>query len=101
MSCVTTTSNGSIMLRVYVQPKASRTGFGGIHDDMLKLSITAAPVDGKANKAVISFLAKFFHISKKEVTIVAGEKSRRKKCIIARLSEGEILKLLKEKNPLL
>ncbi len=97
MSYVTTSGKGLPLLRVYVQPKASRTGFSGMHDDMLKLTITAPPVDGKANKAVIGFLAKFFHIPKKEVTIVSGEKSRRKICCLGRLNEEEIRKRLKGK----
>ncbi len=84
------------MLRIYVQPKASRNRFSGIHNDMLKLSITAAPVNGKANKAVIVYLAKFFQIPKKEITIVKGEKSRKKHCKIGLLTKREILEKLRE-----
>ena len=69
----------------------------GIHDDMVKLSVSAAPVDGKANKAVIAYLAKFLHIPKKEVQIVSGEKSRKKHCVIGCLSEKDVREKI-EKN---
>ncbi len=97
-SYVTVSAKGVSFLRVYVQPKASRTGFRrGVHENMLKLSITAPPIDGKANKAVIAFLAKFFGVSKKDITIVSGVKSRRKICCIGGVSEEEIHRLLQEK----
>lgn len=57
--CLRDGGNGEVILALYIQPKASRTRFLGMHGDELKLAITAPPVDGKANKAVISFLAKF------------------------------------------
>ncbi len=97
VSYLTVSANGVPHLRVYVQPKASRTGFSGVHDNMLKLSITAPPVNGKANKAVIAFLAKCFGVSKKEITIVSGEKSRKKSCSIGGKSEEEISRVLHEK----
>jgi len=54
----------SISLSIHVQPKASRTRIAGLHGDAVKLCITSPPVDGKANAAVIQFLAKLFKIPK-------------------------------------
>lgn len=84
------------MLKIYVQPKSSRPGFKGIYDDMVKLCIGAAPVDGKANKAVVAYLAKFFQVPKKDVHIVSGVTSRRKLCVIGSLDEGRIRCRLEE-----
>lgn len=79
-------------LRVFVQPKAKRTMFLGLHDNMLKIGVTAPPVDGKANREVIYYLADFFGLKKRDVRIVAGEKSRRKICTLGHIDEHEIRK---------
>lgn len=66
------------MIRVYVQPKASRNSIVGIHDDAIKIAVTSPPVDGKANRAVALFLAKTLGVAKSGVTLDAGQTSRRK-----------------------
>lgn len=68
---------------MYVQPKSSRNAFTGIHGDSIKLALTAPPVDGKANKAVIQFLASFFKLKKKDIAIKHGWQSRTKSILIA------------------
>jgi hypothetical protein len=82
-------TDGCLLLNLHVQPRASRTCLTGVHGDALKLTITAPPVDGKANKEIIAFLAGFFKIPKREITIVGGMQSRAKRCRICSLSEGE------------
>lgn len=71
--------DGSLLLRLYIQPKSSRDQFCGCHGDALKVKITAPPVDGKANAHLISFLAKSFGVSRSQVTLVSGESSRAKR----------------------
>jgi len=66
-------------LALYVQPKASRDGWQGLHGEELKLTITAPPVDGKANSHIIKLLAKQFRVAKSQVTIVKGELGRHKR----------------------
>ena len=70
--------DGSITIAFYIQPKASRNRIVGLHGNALKLSITAPPVDGKANEAVNKFVAKFFKVSKSSVRIASGKNSRNK-----------------------
>ena len=82
--------DGSITLSLHVQPRASRTCITGIHGDSLKLAITAPPVEGKANKEVIGFLSAVFKIPKKEITIVGGMQSRKKRCRVGSLTEEEV-----------
>jgi uncharacterized protein (TIGR00251 family) len=61
-----------------VQPGAARSEVTGRHGDALKLRIAAAAVEGAANAALIEYLARRLNLSRREVTIVQGEKSRRK-----------------------
>ncbi len=82
--------DGRLLLRIYVQPRASRNKFVGIYGDAMKLSITAPPVDGKANAAVISFLASFLKLKKKNIEIRSGLQSRNKTILIDGLSEEKI-----------
>ena len=63
---------------VRVQPRASRSDITGVHGDALKVRITAAPVDGAANAAVIELLAKTLGVPRGAVRIVSGEASRNK-----------------------
>ena len=88
--------DGRILIRIYVQPRASRNAFIGIHDDAVKFAITAPPVDGKANAAVVKYLASFFRIRKKDLEIISGLQSRRKSLLVTGLSEEEIRARMQE-----
>jgi uncharacterized protein (TIGR00251 family) len=67
-----------LLLRVQVQPRARHEGFAGLHGDALKIRLTAPPVDGKANAALIEFLARSFGVAKSGVTLLQGETGRAK-----------------------
>ena len=88
--------DGFPLLTVYVQPKASKNKIAGIHGDAVKLCITAPPVDGKANKAVINFIAKCCHLSKSQVTLHSGQQSRTKRLRLEGLSLPEAETILKK-----
>lgn len=68
-----------LVLRVVVQPRASRSEFCGLQGDELKLRLTAPPVDGAANACCQEFLAKLFRVPKSAVRIESGETSRHKR----------------------
>ena len=68
-----------LYLRIYLQPKASRDQFLGLHGDALKIAITAPPVDGKANAHLLKWLAKQCRISQSQVQLLSGETSRHKR----------------------
>lgn len=61
-----------------MQPKASRSRLVGLHDGCLKLAVAAPPVDGKANKQVVKYLAGILDVPVREVTVKSGLQSRRK-----------------------
>ena len=67
-----------LILHVQVQPRASRNEFAGIHAGALKVRLTSPPVDGKANAALIAFLAEAFGVAKRQVTLLKGDTGRAK-----------------------
>jgi uncharacterized protein (TIGR00251 family) len=67
-----------LILHVQLQPRASRDEFAGIHGNALKIRLTAPPVDGKANAALVAFLAEAFGVAKRQVSLVHGETGRAK-----------------------
>lgn len=71
-----------MILELYVQPGAKRSEFAGEYDGRLKLRLAAPPVEGKANEALIAFLADHFNVPKRNVRIAAGLRSRRKRVVI-------------------
>lgn len=78
MPYLATTNDGSVAIRVYVQPKASKNCVVGLHDGCLKVAVTSPPVDGKANIAVAEFLAKLLGVAKRDVCLSSGKSSRSK-----------------------
>ena len=77
MSAVNPCADG-LVLRLYIQPKASRDSIVGLHGDELKVAITAPPVDCKANAHLTKYLAKQFRVAKSQFIIEKGELGRHK-----------------------
>lgn len=73
-------------LAIQVQPKASKARLSGILGNALKVCVTAPPVDGKANDAVIAFFAKLFHLPKSAITVCSGPQNRRKRLAVKGLA---------------
>lgn len=69
---------GGVRLSLYLQPRASKNSIVGLHDDCIKIKVTAPPFDNEANLELINYLSKLLKISKKSISIVSGMKSRRK-----------------------
>lgn len=65
-----------------MQPGASRSEFAGMHGERVKVRLAARAVDGKANEALVEFLAEHYGVAKSRVRIAAGLKSRQKRVII-------------------
>ena len=63
---------------VFVAPRSSANGVLGLHNGELKIALTAPPVDGAANKALVELMAKKLGVSKGAVSLVSGETSRHK-----------------------
>jgi uncharacterized protein (TIGR00251 family) len=83
LPCIEALPDGSLLLRLLVQPRASSNALAGLQGDQLKLRLTTPPVDGKANKAVIAFLAKICHLPKSAFTLKSGHQSRSKTLLVS------------------
>lgn len=68
-----------LLLEVRVQPRASRTEFAGALGDRLRVRLQAPPVDGRANAALVEFLADAFEVPRARVTIEHGLSGRDKR----------------------
>jgi uncharacterized protein (TIGR00251 family) len=71
-------SNGAVVLPVKVVPRANKSEFVGVEGDAIKIRLKAPPVDGKANEALVRFVAELFAIPRANVEIVSGTTGRRK-----------------------
>jgi len=68
----------ALVLALHVQPGAGRTEVAGAHGDVLKIRLAAAPVEGKANAALLRYLAEAFGVPQRAVALLRGETSRKK-----------------------
>jgi uncharacterized protein (TIGR00251 family) len=83
-----------VSFAVKVHPRAHKNAITGTIGDALKLALTAPPVEGKANQAVIEFFADFFEIPRSSVTIASGETSRNKVVRVTGISAEQVQTLL-------
>jgi uncharacterized protein len=83
-------------IEIVVQPKASKNELAGVHEGSLKVRLTAPPVEGKANKECLRFLAKVFDVPKSHLEILKGQKSRRKTLLVRDVAPEFLQKILKE-----
>ena len=81
---------GGVELSLLVQPRASRTRVLGEHDGLLKLQLAAPPVDGEANAALVEFLAKLLGVPRRQVSLIAGDASRRKRVSIQGVETAQV-----------
>lgn len=68
-----------LILVCHLQPGAKDDAFIGLHGDALKIRISAPPVDGKANRHLLKFLAKSFGVRQRDIALLSGETSRQKR----------------------
>ena len=83
-------TDDGVIFRIKVQPGAAKNEIVGVQGDILNVKINAPPVKGKANRALIDFLAEKLGIKKSEIEILSGHTSRIKKIKV--LGEGGKIK---------
>lgn len=90
-------SPNELIIDIYVQPSAKVTQIIGVHGDRLKIKIAAQPTDNAANCQVCELIAKLCMVSKNQVKITSGQKSRLKRvsimdnCLAAELKLKELI----------
>lgn len=89
-----------VTLSVRAQPGARKTAIAGLFGEgeaaQLKIAVQAPPVEGKANAAILAFLAKFFSLSRTKVELVQGELNRNKVFLLRGLTLDEAQKKIDE-----
>ena len=92
MVCIS--NAGGVTFSVRVHPRAKRNALTGKVGDALKVSLTAPPVDGKANQACIEFFAELLNVPRSSITIASGQNSRNKVIRVAGISVEDVRKCL-------
>lgn len=72
-----------VVIRLHLQPRASRTEICGIQGEELKVRVTSPPVDDAANRLCLEFFAKLFRLPKSSLEIISGHKSRHKRLSVS------------------
>jgi uncharacterized protein len=84
--------NKRAKIKIHVQPGAKQNQISGFKEGVLYIRITAPPVEGKANEALIKFLSKQLDISKSRISIDSGQSSRLKLVTVSGLSPEQLIK---------
>jgi uncharacterized protein (TIGR00251 family) len=85
---------GAVCLALYVQPGAKRNERAGLHGNALKVRLSAPPLEGKANEALLQCLASWLSLPKSALTLKSGETSRRKLVRVEGLALERIREIL-------
>jgi len=84
-----------VLLTIHVQPHAAHSHYVGLHGDALKIRIASPPVDGAANEALRRFLSEQLAVPMSQVTIKAGQGTRRKRVLVKGVNGGQVLGIFK------
>jgi uncharacterized protein (TIGR00251 family) len=87
------TENG-VVIRVKVTPNSSRSALLPGPEGLLAVKLTSPPVEGKANKELIKFLAKRIRIAPSAIAIIKGQSSREKTLLISGVDEKTVREIL-------
>ena len=88
------TGAGGVRLRIRVMPRSSRSKIDGIRNGCVVVRVTAPPVEGAANDAVLDLLATTLRLPRRALNLVLGETSREKTIVVAGLTDTEVRKRL-------
>ena len=85
-----------VAFNLILQPRSSSVKLSGIQGDALKLRVCSAPVDNKANLDCIQYLSKIFSVAKRDVRIIQGSRSRRKRIFISNITSERARQIINE-----
>ena len=84
----------AVVLTLHIQPGAKKTEVVGLHGEALKIRLAAPPVDGKANAALIAFIAAKVGAGRTAVALVSGDTSRAKRVSVSGMDVDVVRKAL-------
>ena len=85
---------GGVELLVHAQQRASRSRVVGEHGGFLKVQLAAPPVDGEANAELIDTLAALLQVPRRQISLISGETSRRKKLRVEGVEHDDVLAVM-------
>lgn len=92
-------ADGRITLTLHIQPGARKTEVAGLHGEALKIRLAAPPVDGKANEALVRFIAAALGLPRSAVQLKSGQTSRHKVLEVIGASPSALESLLEKIPP--
>jgi len=84
-------AGNDIIIKAKIVPGSSKNKIVGVYNDTIKIAVTAPPVEGKANKKCIAYLAKYFDVAKSKIEIISGQTSKNKLIKIYDISQKDFL----------
>ncbi|MDD2372821.1 MAG: DUF167 domain-containing protein [Syntrophomonadaceae bacterium] len=87
-------SDEGLRIEVKVQPRSSRNQISGEQEGALKVKLTAPPVEGEANQALVNFLSRLLKLPRKNIILIRGETTRNKLIEIRGISKEQLLQTL-------
>jgi uncharacterized protein (TIGR00251 family) len=84
---------GGVQLHLHVQPGARTTALAGQHGEAIKVRLAALPVDGRANEALLAFVAQSAGVARRDVALVRGASSRQKVVLVTGLTVARATEL--------
>lgn len=88
-----------VLLRVKVQPKASRNAILGEQGGRIRIALTAPPVEGAANDSLVKFLADILHVRRQQIVIKGGEHGREKSLLVQDITVDQVNSVLGRSVP--
>ena len=89
-------SEGAVVLKVWVQPRASNNEVAGLFGDSLKVKVVSPPVENRANETLCEFLSQLAGVKRRQVEIISGQKTRLKEVRIRACSCSELRRKLNQ-----
>lgn len=93
LQALSSAENG-VYISLHIQPGAKREAIAGLFGSSLKIALNAPPVDGKANAALLRFLAAKLGVAKKQIELCSGAASRDKRVFVSGVTIEQIKNLL-------
>lgn len=84
---------GGVRLALQIQPNARKTAVVGVLDDVLKIKLAAQPVEGKANEALVKWLAGALGVPRSAVTLTHGQTNKKKLLQVAGVTLEDVARL--------
>ncbi len=91
-------SGGAVTFAVKVHPRAKKNAITGEMGEALKIALTAPPVEGRANEAVIEFVAEVLRVPRASVSIAAGQSSRNKVVRVSGVTAAQVQERLRVRS---